>query len=195
MVLTLCSGAALARTSTVVTVASTIKEANIGLADSLDLTREGSLLLRAHRDPRPARPDERRKVRPVDFWLTDFPGPQTAGLDDRARHARSQNLLVNLDRTPILLVLPPSPKADLLKDNERLLLTLWFAEGSSAAGVGTGKIVLEIGYLDEAQLPAGSADLVNSEDGLAPVGLWRPETGQLLQIPGHTITTARAWTR
>ena len=166
----------------------------ISLADSLVLEREGKLLLRAHRDKTPARPDERRKVRPVDFWLTDYPAEGTIpSLDDRARHGRGQNLLANLERTPMLRVLPPVEDPAVLEDRERLRLTLWFAEGSTAPGVGAGQVVLEIGYIDKDMLPTATGTLATSEDGLAPVGLWRPATGQLLQIPGYSITTARAW--
>jgi hypothetical protein len=164
------------------------------LADSLVLTREGTVLLRAHRDRRPTRPGERFRERPADFWLTDFLAGAPADISERARHGRSQDLLVNLERTRTLRVLPPTRSAAVLKDEERVRLTLWFPPGEPVPGVGRGKLVLEIGYLDEAALPAGSGAPVRfQEDGLPPVGLWRPDTGQLLQIPGYTITTARAW--
>ena len=35
------------------------------------------------------------------------------------------------------------------KDAERLRLVLWFAQGSAVSGVGTGKVVLELGFIDE----------------------------------------------
>jgi hypothetical protein len=165
----------------------------VALADSMSLEREGKQQLRAHRDKTPALPGERFKERPVDFWLTDLPAAPTDIMDERARHGRSQNLLTNLDRTPILRLLPPTDESAVLQDRERVRVTLWFPEGPGGPGVAAGRVMIEIGFLDLDRLPAGSPDLAVSEDGLEPVGLWRPGTGQLLQIPGYTITTARAW--
>lgn len=168
---------------------------NIPLADSLVLAREGTVLLRAHRDTTPAQPGERFKERPVDFWVTDLPTRQATGLDQRAHNRMTSNLLANLDRMPILQVLPPTDDPAVLADREQVVVTVWFAEGPDVPGVGRGRIELRIGYLEGGRLPAGSPALALPADGLDPVGLWRPDTGQLLQIPGTTITTARAWVR
>ena len=165
----------------------------IALADSLVLEREGRLLLMSHRDKNPAQPGERFKERPVDFWRTDFPVKGPTDQAERSYHGHTQNLLTNLDRTKMLRVLPPTSDATVLKDNEKVRLKLWFSEGPKALGAPKGEVVLVIGFLDTDRLPAGSPDLASSEDGLPPVGLWRPDTGQLLQIPGFTITTVRAW--
>ncbi len=73
-----------------------------------------------------------------------------------------------------------------LKDAERLTLQLWFAGEA---------INLEIGYLNPEFLPVGSPSLAQTEDGMPPVALWRPHLGQLIQIPGTMLTTARAWSR
>lgn len=168
---------------------------NIPQADSLVLTREKTVLLRAHRDTTPAQPGERFKERPVDFWVTDLPSRQTTGLDERPHNRMAISLLSNLDRTPILQVLPPTLEPAVLADREKVVLTVWFGAGPAVPGVGRGRVELQIGYLAADHLPAGAPALAHSEDGLEPVGLWRPDTGQLLQIPGYTITTARAWVR
>lgn len=164
------------------------------VADSLVLTREGEVLLRAHRDTAGARPAERFKERPVDFWLTDFMAQDPADMSDRSRHGRSRNLLTNLDRTGILRVFPPSADPAVLQDRERITLTLHFAEGPDVPGMGRGTLTVHIGYLAAEHLPAGSPEPVRHlEDDLPAVGLWLPETGQLVQIPGHVIVTARNW--
>jgi len=166
----------------------------ISRADSLTVEREGRLLLRAHRDPGPLQPGKRGKERPVDFWLTDFPDRAASGLDQRTHDARSRNLLANLERMSALRILPPTRDPEVLKQKERVRLVVWYPDVEQPVpGEGHGRMVLEIGYLDEKRLPAGSPEPAAEQDGLAPVGLWRPATGQLLQIPGTTITTTRAW--
>lgn len=158
------------------------------LADSLVMSREDQVVLRAHRDQRPARPGERRKLRPSDFWLTDVPTPAETGLDATGHHGRSRNLMANLETVPTLRVLPPTSDPSVLKPQEQVRLVLTYA-GSR------GTTTVHIGFLDEDRLPAGSPPLALPEDGLDPVGVWLPGSGQLLQIPGHFITTARAWAR
>lgn len=155
-------------------------------ADSLALRREGKLLLLAHRDRGAAQPGERKKERPVDFWLTDFPTAEELGIAGRSYHARSQNFLINLERTSTLAVLPPTNDLRVLKDAERITLQLWYAGESTN---------IEVGYLNPDYLPKGSPPLASTDDGMAPVAIWRPHSGQLIQIPGTMITTARAWSR
>ena len=164
-----------------------------GLADSLHLWREGSLMLRAHRDEQASALPRRIQRRPVDYWLLDQPTPEQTGQEPLTHHSRATNFLVDLARTPILKTLPPTASPEVLQDAERLKLVFYFSDGPDQPGVGRGRVELHVGFLDAARLPAGAADLAIPPDGMEPVGLWRPDTGQLLQITGHPITTARAW--
>ncbi len=157
------------------------------LADSMTLTREGRVVLKGHRNPEVA-PDEKRKLRASDRWVTDWPPLGHFDLDRRQLDGLTQNLLANLETTPTLRVLPPTQNRTVLKESERIRLEFHHA------GDG-GTVKLEIGFLDPARLPADSPELAVAEDGMDPVGLWFPGSGQLLQVPGHFITTARAWDR
>ena len=51
--------------------------------------------------------------------------------------------------------------------------------------------VLEIGWLDMARLPEGSGLLSATGNEESAVGLWRPETGQLLRVPPEILITVR----
>jgi hypothetical protein len=157
------------------------------LADSMSLTREGLMILKGHRDPEIAA-DEKRKLRASDRWVTDWPPLGYFDLDRQQLDGLTQNLLANLETTPTLRVLPPTQNRAVLKDPERVRLE--FHRGGDG-----GTVKMEIGFLDPSQLPADSPELAVTEDGMDPVGLWFPGSGQLLQVPGHFITTARAWDR
>lgn len=149
-------------------------------ADTIELEREGRLLVRATRTG-VAETDEGRMA-----WVTEFPPPSTADLPDKTRHGFSRDAVVNLDRIAILTVLPPTGDAAVLEERERVRITLTFGTG---ADVRTE--VLEFGYLAEGNLPAGSRTLALDENGLPAVGLWFPASGKLLQVPAQFVVTAR----
>ncbi len=164
-----------------------------GLADSLHVFREGRLLLRAHRDVAASALPGRIQRREVDYWLLDQPSILDTGKDPLKHHVQATHFLVDLDRTPILKALPAARNGQALKEKEQVTLVFFFPEGPQGPGLASGRVELRVGFLDREHLPAGSGDLALPPDGLEPAGMWRVDTGQLLQIPAHPITTARAW--
>jgi len=153
-------------------------------ADTIELEREGRLLLRGERTGT-AQTAEGRKA-----WLTEFPKLSgmvgNRGLSDIAHNGLSQDLVVDLDRIPILAVLPPTTDAAVLADPERVRITVAFGTGGEVRTE-----VIEFGFIVEERLPAGSPPLVYPEDGSPPVGVWFPVDGKLLQVPAQTVVTAR----
>lgn len=149
-------------------------------ADTVELQREGRLLLRSERTG-VAETTEGRKA-----WLTVFPKMGLTGLSASGYHGLSQNLVVDLDRIPILAVLPMTTDSAVLADRERVTITVSFGTGQDIRSE-----VIEFGFIVEDRLPAGSPPLVQQEDGLRPVGVWFPASGRLLQIPAQTVVTAR----
>jgi hypothetical protein len=149
-------------------------------ADTVELQREGRLLLRGERTG-VAETTEGRKA-----WLTVFPKMGLTGLSASGYHGLSQNLVVDLDRIPILAVLPMTTDSAVLADRERVTITVSFGTGQ-----GVRSEVIEFGFIVEDRLPAGSPPLVRQENGLRPVGVWFPASGRLLQVPAQTVVTAR----
>lgn len=153
-------------------------------ADTMELQREGRLLLRGERTG-VAETAEGRKA-----WLTVFPKLSgmvgSTGLTERDHNGFSQDLVVDLDRIPVLAVLPPTNDAAVLADKERVTITVTFGTGEDVRTE-----VVEFGFLAEDRLPVGSPPLVYQEDGSPPVGVWFPVSGKLLQVPAQTVVTAR----
>lgn len=150
--------------------------------DSLKASREGREMLSAIRGEAPAvRPGTPRRPT-VESWLTQFP-PHTlrSDLREASYHGLSRHLISNLDRLEILKVLPASQDQGILKDKERVVFEMY--------GPGQKVRTLEFGFLDEDLV---AEDLVKAPDGMPPVGMWQPETGQLLQVPGHVVVTLRS---
>jgi hypothetical protein len=149
-------------------------------ADTIELEREGHLLLSGERTG-VAETAEGRKA-----WLTTFPPQGALDLSETDRNGFIQDLAVSLERVAVLAVLPPTGEPTVLAERERVKITVSFATEE-----GGRSEVMEVGYLVADHLPAGSPPLVRTEDGLAPVGLWFPASGKLLQIPGQFVVTAR----
>jgi hypothetical protein len=149
-------------------------------ADAIELAREGRLLLRGVRTG-VAETQEGRTA-----WLTEYPAPGVAGLQEIDRHGFTRDLAVSLDRIPVLAVLPPTGDAAVLVAPERIRITIVVGTGEDARTE-----ILEFGFLAEERLPAGSPPLVREPSGARPVGLWFPAGGKLLQVPGQFIVTAR----
>jgi len=153
-------------------------------ADTIELKREGRLLLRGERTGVAVTAEGRRA------WRTEFPtmdqGNGGDGLTEKYHHGLSQDLVVNLDRIPVLAVLPPTSESEVLADPERVKITVCFGTGEDVRSE-----VIEFGFLAEDRLPVGSPPLIR-EDGVSPpVGLWFPASGKLLQVPAQTVVTAR----
>ena len=117
-------------------------------AQKIELEREGRLLLSGERTG-VAETAEGRKA-----WLTTFPPQGAVDLSETDRNGLIQDLAVNLERTAVLAVLPPTGESAVLADRERVKITVTFATAE-----GGRSEVMEIGYLVPDQLPAGSPSL------------------------------------
>jgi len=149
--------------------------------DSLWGRREGKTLLHAVRGEEPIVQPGLQRRPAVESWLTVYPTrSQRPKLGETSHNGISRNLIINLDRLEILKVLPPTDDARVLLDTERVVFEIHN---------GDSMVNLEFGFLNEDLI---SDDLITPPDGLRPVGLWRPDTGQLLQVPGHPVVTMRS---
>ena len=149
-------------------------------ADTIELKREGRLLLRGERTGI-AKTAEGRNA-----WLTVFPKTSMVSLSGVDYHILSQSLVVDLGRVPVLAVLPPTSDSAVLEKQERVRITISFGTGDTVRSE-----IIEFGFLAEDRLPTGSPLLVREGDGSPPVGLWFPASGKLLQIPDQVVVTAR----
>lgn len=149
-------------------------------ADTIELQREGRLLLRGERTG-VAETLEGRKA-----WLTVFPKTSLVSLSLVDYHGLSRGLVVDLGRIPVLAVLPPTSDSAVLAERERVRITVSFGTGEAVRSE-----VIEFGFLVEDRLPVGSPRLIREDGGSPPVGLWFPASGKLLQIPAQVVVTAR----
>jgi hypothetical protein len=150
--------------------------------DSLRVTREGTLVLSGVRGEAPVVQAGTQARPTVESWQTVFPArSQRSEMREISYKGLVRNFIMDLDRMEILKILEPVEDGRVLSDTERVVVEVF----------GPGEMVktLEFGFLDEDYL---GEDLVTTSDGLQPVGLWRPNTGQLLQVPGHVLVTMRA---
>ncbi len=152
-------------------------------SDSLKASREGVLMLSAKRgEAEIVRPGDSERPT-VESWLTQYPkASQRKDLSEYAYDRMSRYLIVNLDRLDVLKVLPGNSDRRILKDKERVVFKIY--------GPGADVRTLEFGFLDEDYLSVG---LVADPDGTPPVGMWQPDSGQLLQVPGHVVVTLRSY--
>lgn len=145
------------------------------LADELEVSGAKGPLLKARRSDREFRNDERTQ------WDQLLPPP---GVDEDREHLTARSLLVDLDRLPILAVLPPTDAKRVLRDEGRITLTLLWTDPARTE-------VWQCGLLDADNLPGGAERLAPTTDGEPPVGFWRPADGRLLQVPATVLVTAR----
>lgn len=143
-------------------------------ADSVVLAGPGGVLARAGRQrDRAVRFDGRLQ------WDSLL-----AVAGDEGAHASVRSMIVGLERWPVLTTLPPTDDPAVLREDERLVLTV----------VGTDpslRHVWHVGWLAVDRVSGGAAALA-AEDGVeGPAGLWNPETGRLVQVPSWLMTTGR----
>jgi len=151
--------------------------------DSLSVWREGELVLRGFRGEAPEVLAGSRPRPVVESWLTTFPTRELRpGMTDLSYNGLVRYLITDMDRLETLAVLPPVDDRRILLDKERVVMEIDTPEGMQ---------MLEIGYLDEEYLRLGSRKPVGTDDSMEPVAIWRPETGQLLQVPGFVLVTVR----
>lgn len=119
-----------------------------------------------------------------EWWTTTVPAPGGGGLDDSEIAKLAGHVIVDIDRMPLVAVLPPwldvsSP----LQATEQLELVLTYAGAD-----GPEVLAYRFGYLRADVHP----DLTVPGDGPGPVALWRPDTGKLLQVSDGLLVTARS---
>lgn len=161
-------------------------------ADSLRLESAGELVMRGHRDPEKFAAILERKGYDLDrtegrdSWVVDFPVLSVMEHSVKASAVRLQTLVVELERIPILTVLPPAETSGVFLAENRSRVTVYRdASGSS------GPQIVELGWLDLDHLPAGSPPLAPTENSERPAGLRLPRTGQLFQVPADLLVTIR----
>lgn len=158
-------------------------------ADSLEVSYEGRLILAGHRDPAATQREIDTQHGDLDrvdgrrAWVADYPAPGPA-LDPGATDVRLQTVVITLDRLPILAVFAPQSTPAALAPAGRARVRI-------ARGGGRPAETLLIGTLVAGSLPPGSSAPAPDPDGIAPTVLWRPGTGQLLQVPAAFLTTLR----
>jgi hypothetical protein len=144
-------------------------------AQAVMLAREGRELLRGARTGEPDPADGR------EAWRTTSLAAGEAEVGARDRQGLVRDLVVDLDRLPILAVLPPVDDAGALRPEERVRLELDYPDGV---------VVYELGRLAPARLPADFTPAPDPE-GESPSALWSPATGRLVQVPDRVLITAR----
>jgi len=145
------------------------------LADEIELAGAAGPLLRMRRTDREYRNDRRTQ------WDQLLPPPET---ESRHPELVGRNIVVDLDRTPVLAVLPPTDAKRVLKEEGRLTLTVNWHDPDRTE-------VWQCGRLDPDNVPGGAERLVPTEDGEGPIGLWRPADGRLLQVPSALFVAGR----
>lgn len=148
-------------------------------ADTFELRREGRVVLIGERTGQAAT-DEGREA-----WMTVKPAQVAEGSSEAMRHGYTRGLVVNLGRLPILAVLPEGTPAGLLEEREKVTITMGWGRGDEVR-----RTEYEMGFIDETSLPA-QARLVQDPEGGRPVAIRLVETGQIFQVPGQIIVTAR----
>jgi hypothetical protein len=106
-------------------------------------------------------------------WLTDEPAAAGWSRDEAERNGLVRDLVVNLNRQPILQVLPPRTTPDPLRPEGRVDVELTTGSGATARA-----LKWELGYLRE---PVGGAT----------AALWTPETGRLVAVSDELLISVR----
>jgi len=152
-------------------------------ADHFRMERAGQLVIEGERKGEASTAEGRTA------WKTIFPAKAESRYTEMTRNGMTQDLVVNLNRLDVLAPLPPTTNRAVLAEQERVRMVLtWSAEGQTDSE--PRELILEFGYLEADQLPAGTK-LARTQDDSPAVGLWFPATGKLLQVPSQFMTTAR----
>jgi hypothetical protein len=125
-------------------------------ADALEIAYEGRVVLRGSRRGEVGASDGRAA------WMTDAPVQADWKGTEAARNGLTRDLVVNLDRQPLIAVLSPCTSPDPLRDDGRVRVTL-------NRGAGGPAETCELGWLRE---PVAGAT----------VAMWSPSTGRLVGI-------------
>lgn len=154
----------------------------VAAEDTLRMSREGALVLAGHRGSLPAVAADAQQRPLSEAWQTDYPTPaMRPDLRTKVHANLVPNMITNLDRLEMLQALPSTRNGAVLAERERVSIEMVGPRGGRR---------FEVGYLVQENLPDGSPAL-RLEEGLAPVGLWEPSTGRLLQVAGHLVVTMR----
>ncbi len=160
--------------------------------DTLRVRREGKLLLKGSRGKAPVVSLGLHQRPAVESWHTEYPlQSQRPDLQGLSYQALVRNFIVNLDRLVILRVWPQVYDPEVLKDKERVVVEVVYSRQADQSGVEPGVQRLEFGFLAGDHLPSGALAPVSTDDGIAPVAMWNPTTGKLLQVPSHILVTMR----
>lgn len=125
-------------------------------ADALEIAYEGRVVLRGSRRGEIGASDGRAA------WLTDAPAQAGWAGTEAARNGLTRDLVVNLDRQPLIAVLPPCTSPDPLRADGRVRVTL-------TRGAGGPAETCELGWLRE---PVAGVT----------VAMWSPSSGRLVGI-------------
>jgi len=143
-------------------------------ADSFMVEREGFPIMSGRREQQ-------------EWEASSAPGVWSS-LDPEELTYRSRQVALEMDRTPLLAVLPPTSDPRVLADKDRVRMTIWF---SDAGDTVVQTRVVEFGYLQRKNMSGGESDLVTPLDGIHPIVAWLPDSGQLLQVKTDILITAR----
>jgi hypothetical protein len=146
-------------------------------ANEFLVSRQGQQVLAGSRPVGPLQGDGRRQ------WVTTFPPAGQPGPPETRRRAHAGELLIDLERMGIVAVLPPTEDPKILQDEQRVRVELVFGEQG-----GQRREVFEVGYLASGLL--GSPGSLGSP-GTRRAALWRPQTGQLLEVEDQILVTVR----
>lgn len=141
-------------------------------AAALEIRREGRLVAAGEKAEGPREVDGR------ELWKTTV--PSAVGPRAKKMSYGVGEIIVDMDRMPMLAALPPVKETSPLQGRELVEVSLTYVE----AGVPT-QDVFQVGFLTDTarkNLPIDSA---------APVALWYPETGKLLLVSDFLIVTSR----
>ncbi|PIV80236.1 hypothetical protein COW53_10805 [bacterium CG17_big_fil_post_rev_8_21_14_2_50_64_8] len=143
-------------------------------ASALEIRRDGRLLVSGEKAEGPREIDGR------ELWKTTIPsatGPQ----DGNSSYGVGE-IIVDMDRMPMLAALPPVKEPSPLQARELVEVALTYDEAG-----GAQREVFQVGFLTD----TARKNLPIESESASPVALWRPTTGQLLLVNDFLLVTSR----